>query len=125
MKEEVFAKEAPAAIGPYSHAVKAGNMVFLSGQIGLDPATGKMVEGITEQTKQVFANIKAVLAEVGCTLADVVKTTVYLNEMYHFGVMNDIYAEEFGDARPARSAIAVKELPKQALVEIEVIAMIP
>ena len=100
-------------------------MVFLSGQIGLDPATGKMVEGITEQTKQVFANIKAVLAEVGCTLADVVKTTVYLNEMYHFGVMNDIYAEEFGDARPARSAIAVKELPKQALVEIEVIAMIP
>ncbi len=125
MKEVVFAKEAPAAIGPYSHAVKAGNMVFLSGQIGLDPATGKMVEGITEQTKQVFANIKAVLAEVGCTLADVVKTTVYLNEMYHFGVMNDIYAEEFGDARPARSAIAVKELPKQALVEIEVIAMIP
>lgn len=125
MKEVVFAKEAPAAIGPYSHAVKAGNMVFLSGQIGLDPATGKMVEGITEQTKQVFANIKAVLAEVGCTLADVVKTTVYLNEMYHFGVMNDIYAEEFGDARPARSAIAVKELPRQALVEIEVIAMIP
>lgn len=125
MKEVVFAKEAPAAIGPYSHAVKAGNMVFLSGQIGLDPATGKMVEGITEQTKQVFANIKAVLAEVGCTLADVVKTTVYLNEMYHFGVMNDIYAEEFGDARPARSAIAVKELPKQALVEIEVIAMTP
>ena len=125
MKEVGFAKAAPAAIGPYSHAVKAGNMVFLSGQIGLDPATGKMVEGITEQTKQVFANIKAVLAEVGCTLADVVKTTVYLNEMYHFGVMNDIYAEEFGDARPARSAIAVKELPKQALVEIEVIAMIP
>ena len=125
MKEVVFAKAAPAAIGPYSHAVKVGNMVFLSGQIGLDPATGKMVEGITEQTKQVFANIKAVLAEVGCTLADVVKTTVYLNEMYHFGVMNDIYAEEFGDARPARSAIAVKELPKQALVEIEVIAMIP
>lgn len=122
MKEVISAAGAPAAIGPYSHAVKAGNLLFLSGQVGIDPATGKIEGDITAQTRQAIANVKAVLAAAGCTLDNVVKTTVYLGEMHFFGAMNEVYASEFGEPYPARSAIAVKELPKQALVEIEVIA---
>ena len=122
MKETITAQGAPAAIGPYSHAVKVGNLVFLSGQIGIDPATGKVEGDITAQTRQAIANIKTVLASVGATLDNVVKTTVYLGEMHFFNAMNEVYAAEFGEPYPARSAIAVKELPKQALVEIEVIA---
>lgn len=122
MKEVISAAGAPAAIGPYSHAVKAGNLLFLSGQVGIDPATGKIEGDITAQTRQVIANVKAVLAAAGCTLDNVVKTTVYLGEMHFFNAMNEVYAAEFGEPYPARSAIAVKELPKQALVEIEVIA---
>lgn len=122
MKEAISAAGAPAAIGPYSHAVKAGNLLFLSGQVGIDPATGKIEGDITAQTSQAIANVKAVLAAAGCTLDNVVKTTVYLGEMHFFGAMNEVYAAEFGEPYPARSAIAVKELPKQALVEIEVIA---
>ena len=122
IKEAIFAQGAPAAIGPYCHAVKTGNLVFLSGQLGLNPETGKLEGDIKEQTRQAIANIKTVLASVGCTLDNVVKTTVYLGEMHFFDAMNEIYAAEFGEPYPARSAFSVKELPKQALVEIEVIA---
>lgn len=122
MKETIISKNAPAAIGPYSHGVKAGNLIFLSGQIAINPETGEMPDGVQAQTAQAIANIKAILAEKGATLDNVVKTTVYLAEMSLFGEMNEIYAKEFSEPFPARSAIAVKELPKCALVEIEVIA---
>ena len=122
MKETHKAKNAPAAIGPYSHAVVAGNLMFLSGQIASNPETGEMPAGVQAQTAQAIANIKAILAEKGATLDNVVKTTVYLAEMSLFGEMNEIYAQHFTEPFPARSAIAVKELPKRALVEIEVIA---
>lgn len=122
MKETIKATNAPAAIGPYSHAVLTGNLMFLSGQIAINPATGEMPDGIKEQTAQAIANIKAILAAKGANLNNVVKTTVYLAEMSLFGEMNEVYAKEFSEPFPARSAIAVKELPKRALVEIEVIA---
>ena len=122
MKETIKAKNAPAAIGPYSHAVVAGNLMFLSGQIAINPETGEMPAGVQAQTAQAIATIKAILAEKGATLDNVVKTTVYLAEMSLFGEMNEIYAQHFSEPFPARSAIAVKELPKRALVEIEVIA---
>ena len=122
MKETIKAKNAPAAIGPYSHAVVAGKLMFLSGQIAINPETGEMPAGVQAQTAQAIANIKAILAEKGATLDNVVKTTVYLAEMSLFGEMNEIYAQHFTEPFPARSAIAVKELPKSALVEIEVIA---
>ena len=122
MKETIKANNAPAAIGPYSHAVVAGNLMFLSGQIAINPETGEMPAGVQAQTAQAIANIKAILAEKGATLDNVVKTTVYLAEMSLFGEMNEIYAQHFSEPFPARSAIAVKELPKRALVEIEVIA---
>lgn len=122
MKETIKAKNAPAAIGPYSHSVVAGNLMFLSGQIAINPETGEMPAGVQAQTAQAIANIKAILAEKGATLDNVVKTTVYLAEMSLFGEMNEIYAQHFSEPFPARSAIAVKELPKRALVEIEVIA---
>lgn len=122
MKETIKAKNASAAIGPYSHAVVAGNLMFLSGQIAINPETGEMPAGVQAQTAQAIANIKAILAEKGATLDNVVKTTVYLAEMSLFGEMNEIYAQHFSEPFPARSAIAVKELPKRALVEIEVIA---
>ena len=122
MKETIKAKNAPAAIGPYSHAVVAGNLMFLSGQIAINPETGEMPAGVQAQTAQAIANIEAILAEKGATLDNVVKTTVYLAEMSLFGEMNEIYAQHFTEPFPARSAIAVKELPKRALVEIEVIA---
>ena len=122
MKETIKAKNAPAAIGPYSHAVVAGNLMFLSGQIAINPETGEMPAGVQAQTAQAIANIKAILAEKGATLDNVVKTTVYLAEMSLFGEMNEIYAQHLTEPFPARSAIAVKELPKSALVEIEVIA---
>ena len=122
MKETIKATNAPAAIGPYSHAVLTGNLMFLSGQIAINPATGEMPDGIKVQTAQAIANIKAILAAKGANLNNVVKTTVYLAEMSLFGEMNEVYAKEFSEPFPARSAIAVKELPKRALVEIEVIA---
>lgn len=124
MKEVVNSKDAPAAIGPYSHAVVAGNLMFLSGQIAIDPKTGTMPQGIKAQTKQAIENVKAILKTKNATLANVVKTTVYLSEMSLFGEMNEIYAQEFTEPFPARSAVAVKELPKQALVEIEVIVLL-
>ena len=122
MKETIKATNAPAAIGPYSHAVLTGNLMFLSGQIAINPATGEMPDGIKEQTAQAIANIMAILAAKGVNLNNEEKTTVYLAEMSLFGEMNEVYAKEFSEPFPARSAIAVKELPKRALVEIEVIA---
>lgn len=123
MKKVISTTAAPKAIGPYSQAIEAGGMIFLSGQLPIDPATGTMPEGIEAQTRQSFANIKAILAEAGCTVDHIVKTTVYLADMSLFALMNEVYAQQFSGAFPARSAFAVKELPKQALVEIEVIAV--
>lgn len=119
----ISAKKAPAAIGPYSQAVRVGNLVYASGQIPIDPATGIIVEGeIKEQTRQSLCNVKAILEEAGLTMGDVVKTTVFLADMGDFAGMNGIYAEFFSEPYPARSAVAVRSLPKGALVEIEVIA---
>lgn len=123
MKKVISTTAAPKAIGPYSQAIEAGGMIFLSGQLPIDPATGTMPEGIEAQTRQSFANIKAILAEAGCTVDHIVKTTVYLADMSLFAPMNEVYAQQFSGAFPVRSAFAVKELPKQALVEIEVIAV--
>jgi 2-iminobutanoate/2-iminopropanoate deaminase len=114
--------EAPAAIGPYSQAIKLGGLLFTSGQIPLD-ASGILVQGgIEEQTHQVFHNLKAVLAEAGATFQDVVKATVFLKDMNDFAAVNGIYASYFGEHKPARSAVEVARLPKDVLVEIEVIA---
>ena len=125
MKEVINTTKAPAAIGPYSQAIKVGNLVFTSGQIPIDPTTGAFVEGgIKEQTRQSLANIKAILAEAGLNMSNVVKTTVFLADMNDFADMNAVYAEFFTEPYPARSAVAVKTLPKGALVEIEVVAAI-
>lgn len=122
MKEVISTTAAPAAIGPYSQAIKCGNMLFCSGQIPVNPTTGEIPEGIEAQTAQSLANVKALLAEAGTTIDNVVKTTVFLADMSLFGAMNAVYAETFREPFPARSAVAVRELPKQVLVEIEVIA---
>lgn len=122
MKEVIATTAAPGAIGPYSQAIKAGNMLFCSGQIPVDPATGTVPEGIKAQTAQSLANVKAILAAAGASIDNVVKTTVFLADMKLFGEMNEVYAENFNEPFPARSAVAVRELPKQVLVEIEVIA---
>ena len=119
----ISTKKAPAAIGPYSQAIQVGNLVYTSGQIPIDPATGALVEGgIKEQTRQSLTNVKAILEEVGLTMNNVVKTTVFMADMNDFVEMNSIYAEFFSEPYPARSAVAVKTLPKGALVEIEVVA---
>lgn len=124
MKKVIATEKAPAAIGPYSQAIEVNGMVFLSGQIPVNPATGEVVEGgITEQTTQVFENIKSVLAEAGLTTANVVKTTVFMADMSYFADMNVVYAKYFEGAFPARSAVAVKGLPKGVLVEVESIAV--
>lgn len=122
MKELIATTAAPGAIGPYSQAIKAGNLLFCSGQIPVDPATGTVPEGIKAQTAQSLANVKAILAAAGASIDNVVKTTVFLADMKLFGEMNEVYAENFNEPFPARSAVAVRELPKQVLVEIEVIA---
>lgn len=116
-------KSAPSAIGPYSQAIQVGNLVYTSGQIPIDPSTGSFVEGgIKEQTRQSLSNVQAILKEAGLTMNDVIKTTVFLADMNDFAEMNSVYAEFFSNPYPARSAVAVKTLPKGALVEIEVIA---
>ena len=122
MKEAISTTSAPAAIGPYSQAIKAGNLLFCSGQIPVNPATGEVPEGIEAQTRQALANVKALLAAAGTDLSHVVKTTVFLADMSLFAPMNAVYAETFSEPFPARSAVAVRELPKQVLVEVEVIA---
>ena len=123
MKQVISTKKAPAAIGPYSQAIQVGNLVYTSGQIPIDPSTGAFVEGgIKEQTRQSLTNVKAILEESGLTMSHVVKTTVFMADMNDFADMNSVYAEFFKEPYPARSAVAVKTLPKGALVEIEVIA---
>ena len=122
MKEVIATTAAPGAIGPYSQAIKAGNLLFCSGQIPVDPATGTVPEGIKAQTAQSLANVKAILAAAGASIDNVVKTTVFLADRSLFGEMNEVYAQNFNEPFPARSAVAVRELPKQVLVEIEVIA---
>ncbi len=123
MKKVIATKNAPAAIGPYNQAIQMGNILFASGQLGLIPATGVFPEGgVKEQTEQAFQNVKAILAEAGYSIDDVVKTTVYLADMADFAAMNEVYASQFSGDFPARSAVAVKTLPKNALVEVEVIA---
>ena len=115
--------KAPAAIGPYSQAIEVNGFVYASGQIPIDPATGQFVEGgIKEQTRQSLTNAQNILKEAGIDLSHVVKTTVYLSDIANFAPMNEVYAEFFTEPYPARSAVAVKDLPKGALVEIEVLA---
>lgn len=116
---------APAALGPYSPAVRAGDWVILSGQVGLDPATTTIAEGVEAQVRQVLANIAAVLADCGGTLADVAKSTVFVTDLADWPVVNAAYAEAFGDHKPARSTVQVAALPGGALVEIEVWAHLP
>ena len=123
MKEIISTTNAPAAIGPYSQAVKAGNLLFVSGQVPLDPATGAPVEAtIQAQTTQSLNNLKAILAQAGATMDTVVKTTVFLKDMEDFAEMNRIYQTFFAADCPARSAVQVGRLPKDVLVEIEAIA---
>ncbi|MGL4410866.1 MAG: RidA family protein [Bacteroidales bacterium] len=122
-KKVISSANAPAAIGPYSQAIQTGNLLFISGQLPIDPATGEFPEGgIKEQTEQSFRNIKAILAEAGATTDNIVKTLVLLSDMADFAAMNEVYTAQFNGTFPARSAFAVKTLPKNALVEIEVIA---
>lgn len=121
--QAIHTDNAPAAIGPYSQAIEVNGFVFASGQIPLDPKTGTFVEGgIKEQTRQAFTNASSILKAAGTDLAHVVKTTVYLDSMDDFAAMNEVYAEFFSHPFPARSAVAVKKLPKGALVEVEVLA---
>ena len=125
MKSIIATSKAPAAIGPYSQAVKSGGTLYVSGQIGMDPATGALVEGGVEaQTAQALANMKAILAEAGATPAAVVKVTVFIVDMAEFQIVNGVYSETFGTDAPARSCVAVAALPKGARVEIEAIAVL-
>ncbi len=121
--KQINSVNAPAAIGPYSQAIEVNGFVYASGQLPIDVATGKFPEGgIKEQTRQSLTNVKAILEEAGLTLKNVVKTTVYLADMADFGDMNEVYSQFFSEPFPARSAVAVKALPKGAMVEVEVIA---
>ncbi len=125
-KQIITTLAAPQAIGPYSQATSCGHFVFCSGQIPVDPATGELVPGdITAQTRQVLINLQNVLAAAGCTLDNVMKTTVFLTDLGNFAAMNAVYAEFFASAPPARSTIQVSALPKNAMVEIEAFAIAP
>lgn len=123
MKKVIATSAAPGAIGPYSQAIDTGTFVYASGQIPINPVTGEIPEGIVAQTKQALANVCAILKEAGLTVDNVVKTTVFLADMGDFVAMNEVYASVFTAPYPARSAVAVKTLPKNVLVEVEVIAL--
>jgi len=126
MKREIISTPlAPSAIGPYSQGVKIANLVFTAGQIGLDPATGKLAEGLESQTRQIMANLQAILAKAGSSLDNAIKTTIFLQDMADFAQVNAIYGQAFTGAPPARSTVQVAGLPLGALVEIEAVAMIP
>lgn len=125
MNKVISTTKAPAAIGPYSQAIQVGNLVYTSGQIPIDPVTGSIVEGgIKAQTRQSLLNVKVILEEAGLTMGHVVKTTVFMADMNDFAEMNAVYAEFFTEPYPARSAVAVKTLPKGAQIEIEVVASV-
>ena len=124
MKKIIASAEAPAAIGPYSQAVQSGNTVYLSGQIGLDPASMQMAEGIDAQTARVFDNLKAVAAAAGGTLADAVKVNIYLTDLAHFAKVNDAMASHFSQPYPARATVQVAALPRGALVEIDAVLVL-
>ena len=124
--KSIHTNQAPAAIGPYSQAIEANGMIFASGQIPIDPATGQFVEGgRQEQTRQALTNARNILQAAGTDMENVIKTTVYLSDIHNFAAMNEVYAQFFTEPFPARSAVAVKDLPKGALVEIEVLAIKP
>ncbi|OQA40706.1 MAG: RutC family protein [Chloroflexi bacterium ADurb.Bin325] len=125
MRETIHTTAAPAAIGPYNQAVRAGNFVFVSGQLGLNPATGALAEGVEAQARQALANLEAVLQAAGATFADVVKTTIFLADMQDFQAVNAIYAAAFVADPPARSTVQVAALPRGGAVEIEMIAYLP
>ncbi|GAA0180352.1 RidA family protein [Clostridium sediminicola] len=120
----VSTKKAPGAIGPYSQAIKQGDFIFTSGQLPIDYKTGEMANSIEEQTKQSLENVKAIIEEAGTSLDKVIKTVVFLSDMNNFAKMNEVYSQYFTENYPARSAIEVARLPKDALVEIEVVAVI-
>jgi 2-iminobutanoate/2-iminopropanoate deaminase len=123
MRQAVASEQAPRAIGPYSQAIRAGSLLFVSGQIPIDPATGAMVEGdISAQTRRVFANLEAILAAAGASFDHVVRATVYLADMNDFGTVNEIYGSYFSSPAPARATVQAARLPKDARVEIDVIA---
>ena len=125
MKTVISTSKAPAAIGPYSQAIRKGDTLYLSGQIGMVPATGELVsDDVKEQTAQALANMKAILAEAGATPVDVTKVTVFIVDMAEFQIVNGVYSETFGTDAPARSCVAVAALPKGARVEIEAIAVL-
>lgn len=123
-KKVISTKSAPGAIGPYSQAVQLGDLIFTSGQIGLNPQTGEFGEGVQEQARLALNNVKAILEEAGSSLDQVVKTTVFLKDMNDFAAVNEIYGSFFAQPYPARSAVEVARLPKDGLVEIETIAFI-
>jgi len=123
-RKVISTSQAPAAIGPYSQAIRAGKFLFASGQLGLDPTTGNLQEGIEAQTRQALANLQAVLAEAGGSVENVVKTTIFLADLAHFATVNNLYAQVFQTEPPARSTVQVAALPKGGLVEIEIVAML-
>jgi 2-iminobutanoate/2-iminopropanoate deaminase len=123
-KITIQTSKAPAAIGPYSQAIRVNGFVYTSGQLGLDPETGELKDGVQEQTHQAFKNIQAILKEEGLDLNHIVKTTVFLNDMNDFAAVNEVYATYFSGSFPARSAVEVARLPKDGLVEIEAIAVV-
>ena len=124
MKNVISTEKAPGAIGPYSQAIEIDNLVYTSGQLGIDPATGNFAEGVQGQTAQALENVKAILETKGLTLDDIIKTTVFIKDMNDFGKINEVYAKYIcGDILPARSCVEVARLPKDANVEIEAIAV--
>ena len=124
MKKSIQTNKAPSAVGPYSQAMEMNGILFISGQVPLVPETGKIIEGsIKEQTRRVLQNIEAILDEAGYKLSDIVKTTVYLKDIQDFGAMNEVYSTVFSEDKPARAAFAVKDLPMNAMVEIDAIAI--
>jgi 2-iminobutanoate/2-iminopropanoate deaminase len=125
LREPVQTTDAPAALGPYSQAIKAGGFVYVSGQVAIDPATGEFIGGgIAEQTERVLKNVAAVLAAAGSSLEQIVKTTVFLADMEEFSAMNEVYARFFSAAPPARATVQAARLPKDARVEIEAVALV-
>ncbi|MDD2446702.1 MAG: RidA family protein [Tissierellia bacterium] len=121
--ELISTKDAPAAIGPYSQGIKGGNLVFTSGQLPINPTNGELIMEIKEATKQSLENVKAVLEDVGATLEDVAKVTIFISNMDNFAAVNEVYGEYFSSHKPARSCVEVAKLPKEALIEIEAIAI--